>query len=133
MSVRARRLLAPILLALLSGLALPACEERPPHSRFELGATRAELRERFGEPAQIREIWKTGGAVSGPIESFWSRVPDGGRVEIWSYPSRHAWTRESGEERAGRTELYFLDDADAVAGIAFAPAGVVYEPSGDAP
>ena len=125
-----RRLMAPMFLALLTGLALPACEERPSHSRFELGTTRAELRARFGEPLRIREMWKTGGAVFGPIESFWSRVPDGGRVEIWSYPSRHTWIEGSSEAREGQTELYFLDAVDAVAGIGFAPAGVVYESSG---
>ena len=99
----------------------------PRHTDFRAGMDRDEIRERFGEPQRVREHRKTGAAVWGPIEDFWTRVPPGGRVEIWHYRSRHTLEDVGGTPQTGTTELYFVDGAAEVTGLAFAPDGVVYE------
>ena len=99
----------------------------PPHADFRAGMRREEVRQRFGEPLRLRELRKTGAPVWGPIEDFWSRVPAGGRVEVWHYRSLHVLEVEGGAPVAGTTELYFLDGAAEVTGLGFAPDGVVYE------
>jgi hypothetical protein len=114
-------------------LALPliaagaTCERLPLHSDFRVGMAREEVRQRFGEPLRRSEMRKTGPAVWGPIEDFWSRVPMGARVEVWSYRSRHPLV-EGDAPGPGTTELYFVDGAARVTGLGFAPDGVVYEP-----
>ena len=83
---------------------------------FQVGSTRAGVRERFGEPTRIQSFTKSEAHIWGPIEEFWSEVPMGGEVEIWSYPVR-----------GGSAELYFIDDGDRLDGIGFAAKGAVYE------
>lgn len=70
---------------------------------------------------------KTSEGVWGPIEEFWSRVPMGGTVEIWSYRTIHEWAAGSGKQDTGHTELYFVDGSRTVSGLGFGPDGVVYE------
>ncbi len=89
--------------------------------------TRTEVRERFGDQLRSREIRKTNEAIWGPIEDFWSQVPMGGTVEIWSYRTIHEWAEGSGNRDTGTTQLYFVDGSPRVSALAFAPDGVVYE------
>ena len=92
-----------------------ACTSPPDETEFNVGMTRSELIEQFGEPAAKQSIVKTSLHVFGPIETLWSSLPDQTQVEIWSYPVE-----------GGSVELYFLNGADAASGRGFAPTGVVY-------
>lgn len=69
----------------------------------------------FGEPHRRESLVKSAQSVWGPIETFWSSVPLGARVEIWSYPVS-----------GGTVELYFVDDSSKVKGMGFAAEGAVY-------
>ncbi len=86
---------------------------------------RSELLARFGEPQARQTLHKTFKAIFGPIETFWSRVPDGAKVEIWSYRSTRRGAGPS-EVKRGSTELYFVDDSETVGGIGFAAEDAVY-------
>jgi hypothetical protein len=93
-----------------------------------VGMTRSEVTTRFGEPDSTQTLTKTNEAVWGPIEDFWSKVPNGAKVEIWSFDS--VMTVESSlasSPEAGHTELYFVNDSNAVDGIGFYAEGAVYE------
>ena len=117
-----------ILVALVT---LIACGPRAPnHSDFAIGMSRSAILEKFGEPQQTQTLKKTGEPIWGPIEEYWSQVPMGATVEIWSYHSRMI-TRGSGStsEQPGQTELYFVNDSNEVNGIGFHVEGAVYESS----
>ena len=88
---------------------------------------RADLVDRFGESARTQTMFKHSAVIWGPIEDFWPRVPQGAKVEIWSYRSRHTLMTDSEELVEGFTELYFVNDSLMVQGTGFAPDGVVYE------
>lgn len=108
-----------ITVALLVGLA---CSDRPDPPRgpspsdFHIGATREEIRGTFGEPSREQSFSKTGEAIWGPIEEFWSQVPLNSTVELWAY-----------RVEGGTVELYFVDESLQVQGVGFAPEGVVFE------
>ena len=116
---------------LIALLALIACGPREPsHSEFTIGMSRSELRDKFGEPQQTQTLTKTSEPIWGPIEDYWSQVPLGATVEIWSYDSRMI-NKGSGStsEQPGQTELYFVNDSNEVNGIGFHVEGAVYESS----
>ncbi len=100
-----------ITLALVLG-----CASLPDAAQFPPGLSRTQLLERFGPPAHRKSFHKTGEGIWGPIESFWSRVPRGSTVEIWTYPVR-----------GGTVELYFVDGSERAQGAEFSPEGAVYE------
>jgi hypothetical protein len=77
--------------------------------------SRQEVLAAFGEPRRRDVLVKSGTPVFGPIETFWSTVSPGARVEIWSYPAT-----------GGTVELYFVDDSSEVEGTGFAAEGAVY-------
>ncbi len=91
-------------------------------SDFQVGSTRGGVRERFGEPTRIQSFTKSGENIWGPIEEFWSEVPMGGEVEVWSYAVS-----------GGSAELYFINDDDRLDGIGFAVKGAVYEAGPEEP
>lgn len=100
-------------------LAFPGCSrqiEQPKASDFHVGATRTEILETYGTPLQEQSVHKTGNAIWGPIEEFWSQVPLGSTVDVWSYAVQ-----------GGSVELYFIDGSGRVQGIGFAPEGAVFE------
>ncbi|MGI9589910.1 MAG: hypothetical protein ACR2P8_00975 [Myxococcota bacterium] len=111
---------------LLASLALVAlaCDEAPRHESFSVGMTRASVLEQHGEPQRKARLTKRDDRIWGPIEEFWSEVPLGSGVEVWSYRTTNEW---GGEPVAGATVLYFVDRSEAVSGLGFAPDGVVYE------
>ncbi len=84
-------------------------------SQLDEVETRNELLERFGQPASRQLMTKTDEGIFGPIESLWSTLPIGARVELWSYPVA-----------GGAVEVYFVDGSDRIAGTAFASDGAVY-------
>lgn len=86
---------------------------------------RSSVLTRFGAPERKAIVVKSSVTVSGPIESFWARVPAGAKVEIWSYTSAMPQDGSSDPTR-GSTELYFVDDSETVDGIGFAVEGAVY-------
>jgi hypothetical protein len=92
------------------------CSQAPDSAEFRLGATRDEVLERFGPPLRKQSFVKTGAGIWGPIEDFWPRVPMGSTVEVWAYAVE-----------GGTVELYFVDSAQRVQGIGFAPTGAVFE------
>lgn len=104
-----------VVLALVAALALAACSPAPRPSDFRVGMTREEVVAEFGEPDARRSLVKSSPAIWGPIETFWSGVPSGARVEIWSYAAR-----------GGTVELYFVDGSSRVRGTGFAPEGAVF-------
>jgi len=104
-----------IAFVLMSAIALFACESARQSSDFEVGMSREQLVETFGEPHERKTLVKSDASIWGPIETFWSKVPLGSRVEIWSY-------RVDG----GSAELYFVDGATRVQGTGFAADGVIY-------
>ena len=106
------KITAPILLlaSLMSGcVSLPVSED------FEIGVTKAVLRERFGEPAETQEMVKRTEFVFGPVETFWSSMEMEDQLEIWSYRSP-----------GGHVELYFTNGSDAVSGKGFNDENAVY-------
>jgi hypothetical protein len=103
------------MLALLGTIALFACGPIPQPSDFHVGMSRQQIVAEFGEPQSRKSLVKSDPYIWGPIETFWSSVPMGARVEIWSYPTS-----------GGAIELYFVDDSSEVGGTAFAPEGAVY-------
>ena len=102
----------------------------PNHNEFAIGMSRPEILDTFGEPQQTQTLKKTSEPIWGPIEEYWSQVPMGATVEIWSYHSRMI-TEGSGvaSEQRGQTELYFVNDSNEVNGIGFHVEGAVYESS----
>jgi hypothetical protein len=116
-------------LYLFSLIMLVSCadELKPLHSDFKIGMKRADILSTFGEPSSTQSMTKTTSHIFGPIEDFWYKVPDGAKIEIWSYDS-YAVSYSDGREyrRAGQTELYFLNDSDEVDGIGFYDEGAVY-------
>lgn len=104
------------------GLALAfvssGCSGNAGLADFPVGASRTEILEAHGPPAQRQVLAKRSEAVWGPIEDFWQSVPMGSPVEIWTYPVE-----------GGSVELYFVGDSDAVQGKGFAPEGAVFEGS----
>ena len=93
-----------------------ACSETPSTRDFRVGATREELLESFGAPLRKQSFLKTGDAIWGPIEDFWSQVPRDSTVEVWAY-----------RVEGGTVELYFIDESERVQGTGFAPEGAVFE------
>lgn len=77
--------------------------------------SRRQLVAEFGEPPDRQSLVKSSPHIFGPIETFWSSVPAGARVEIWSYPAT-----------GGTVELYFVDGSPEVRGTGFAPEGAVF-------
>lgn len=84
-----------------------------------MGATRQEILASFGPPAREQSLTKTGEAIWGPIEEFWSQVPLNSTIEIWAYAVE-----------GGTLELYFIDASERVQGKGFAPHGAVFEADG---
>jgi hypothetical protein len=116
---------------LIALVFLVACGPRErDHSEFSIGMTRSGILGTFGQPQQTQMLTKTGEPIWGPIEKFWSQVPMGARVEIWSYAS-HLNSKDDGgtPEQRGQTQLYFVNDSDEVTGIGFHVEGAVYEQS----
>ena len=87
---------------------------------------RAAVLAKFGHPDREQTLFKQSNPIWGPIEDFWSEVPNGAKVEIWSYPSQTRLVEGSAETTPGSTELYFVNDSQTVQGVGFAPEGVVY-------
>ena len=98
----------------------------PDHSAFVVGMERATILATFGPPDHEQTMIKQSEAIWGPIEDFWQQVPNGAKIEIWSYESQARLVEGSDETTRGSTELYFVDDSPTVLGIGFAPDGVVY-------
>ena len=91
----------------------------PLHSDFAIGMSQEYIRSHFGEPIQVSAFHKKNESIWGPIESYWSTLPLGSTVVMWSYESENQGVK-------GRTELYFLNGEVKVSGIGFSPKGVVY-------
>lgn len=102
-------------LALLVAVTLFGCQSLPMPSDFKIGMSRQEIIHRFGGPRDRRSLIKSNPYILGPIETFWSSVPPGAHVEIWSYPAA-----------GGTVELYFVDGSLEVRGTGFAPEGAVF-------
>jgi hypothetical protein len=92
-----------------------ACTTQPDVTQFKAGMARTAIVEQFGEPASKQTLVKTSLHIFGPIEDFWSSLPDQARVEIWSYRTQ-----------GGNVELYFVNGAEIASGRSFAPTGIVY-------
>ena len=105
-----------------------ACYSAPDHAEFTIGMSRAGVIEQFGEPDRKQTLRKTDERIWGAIESFWAEVPTGSEVEIWYYSTRvEPVSDDASVFSDGTTELYFVDGADRVRGIGFAPEGAVFE------
>ena len=109
------RIVPSILVLSVLTVTIASCVSLPSAVDFEIGVSKSELLAEYGSPSTIRHIVKERGAVFGPIETFWSGLSDGDRVEIWSY----------GVE-GGSVELYFLNETNRVDGTGFAAEGAVY-------
>lgn len=106
---------APLVVAVF---VVMACSKTPSPDDFRVGATREQVLDSFGVPARQQSFLKTGEAIWGPIEDFWSRVPMNSTVEVWTY-----------QVKGGSVELYFIDESVRVQGTGFAPEGAVFEGS----
>lgn len=109
------RTLKSVGVALLLTISLFACGSVPQPSDFQIGMSRQQIVAEFGEPRDRQSLVKSDPNIWGPIETFWSSVPPGARVEIWSYPAT-----------GGTVELYFIDGSREVQGTGFAPEGAVF-------
>ena len=104
-----------ITMMLIATLMLLACKPEPRPSDFRIGMARQTIITSFGEPDQRQSLVKSGSGIFGPIETFWSSVPEGATIEIWSY-----------QVSDGMVELYFVNGSAEVQGTGFAPTGAVY-------
>jgi hypothetical protein len=120
---------AGLVLVLLAVACTPS-EPKRLHSDFRIGMAKETVLEQFGPPDAERRLTRDSEAIWGPIEDFWSKVPDGSVIEIWSYKTRARLMNGSSDLSPGTTELYFVDDSATVDGIGFAPEGAVYEAGG---
>lgn len=85
---------------------------------IEVGLSKTEIRALLNEPYEIKTFEKSGNPIWGPEEEFWDKIPHGTKLEVWRYKSER-----------GHLNLYFINLEDHLAYKAFAPKGVVYEPS----
>ena len=109
-----RAVLSILILSTLAPI-MSACVSPPAAVDFEVGVSKSVVLADFGKPETIRHMVKERGAIFGPIETFWSGLSDGDRVEIWSY-----------DVEGGSVELYFVNEANTVEGTGFAAEGAVY-------
>lgn len=99
--------------------SLPAsAEEADIFSLVEVGLTKDEIIKILNEPYEKNTFIKTNRPIWGPEEEFWDKIPGGTKLEVWKYKSKR-----------GHLNLYFLDNDDRLSYKAFAPAGIVYEPT----
>ena len=118
-------------LACLLTIGLVCCASKEvgrDHADFKIGMSRSDLFSRFGRPDHEQTLYKRAEVIWGPIESFWQQVPQGAKIEIWSYRSTRS-TDNSSDGINGSTELYFVNGSRIVNGIGFAVEGAVYEAS----
>lgn len=85
---------------------------------IQIGQTKDEIRKTLGDPYEEKIFEKQTKPIWGPEEEFWDRIPNGTTLEVWRYTSGN-----------GHLNLYFLYPSDRLAYKAFAPRGVVYEPT----
>ena len=107
-------LLSLALAASAAGL-FATCRSLPDPSEFHPGMLRADLVTRFGQPVRTEILTKRSEHIFGPVETFWSTMPMGFSVEIWSFEARGGWA-----------EVYFLDGAEAAGGTGFHDEDAVY-------
>jgi len=121
------RVLPFLLPVFLVGLFGCRGDSVPRHEDFRVGMARSIIVEQFGPPEHVQTFRKSNDAVWGPIEDFWTKVPFGSTVEIWSYRSGNRVMEGSPDRFPGKTELYFIDGSKTVQGIGFSMDGAVYE------
>ncbi len=113
------RIFASLMFILFIGTACSAPPSLPSHADFAIGMNQKDIRSQFGEPIKIESFSKTNNHIFGAIKSYWSTIPVGSTVVVWTYKSEN-------QRGKGNTELYFLNDELKVSGIGFAPEGVIY-------
>ena len=107
-----------ILLIILCMLLASCTADRDISNLVQVGQTRKEIKSILGEPDEIKTFTKSAGPIWGPEEEFWDKIPAGSKLEVWRYQGPN-----------GNLNLYFLDDAERLSYKAYAPKGVVYEPT----
>lgn len=83
--------------------------------KIKKGQSRQTIIELLGKPLEKKIIVKSNKFIWGPEESFWDKIPMGSRLEVWKYAFSD-----------GLLNLYFLNEAEQLEYIAFAPKGVIY-------
>jgi len=106
----------PLIVFALLLCALTARAEDDLSHRMRVGQTKQEILAILGLPDHKESFTKSGRPIWGPEEEFWDRIPDGTRLEAWSY-----------QKEPGQLNLYFLNGHDQLDYKAFAPKGRVYE------
>ncbi len=95
-----------------------SAEEQDISKMVQVGQTKQQIINILGDPYEKKIINKSGEPIWGPEEEFWDKIPDGTKLEVWKY-----------KNDAGTLNLYFTDDNNHLYHKAFAPNGVVYEPT----
>lgn len=99
--------------------AVPLYAEEPDiFQSIKIGQTKEDIKKILNDPYETKTFEKTGKPIWGPEEEFWDKIPNGAKLEVWRYKSEN-----------GHLNLYFIDAGDHLTHKAFAPKGVVYEPT----
>lgn len=106
-----------LLIGLILATFLVACSENRQaiDQLVEIGQEKQEIIKVIGEPAEKEIITKQNESIWGSEEEFWSEIPMGTSLEVWSY-----------EDEQGQLNLYFVEGSNRLGYKAFAPKGVVY-------
>ena len=96
-------------------VVLWGCRAEQPGPAFQVGMSKRQIVEEYGDPEQSIRMIKRTEAAWGAIENYWSQMETGEEVTIWYYPSD-----------SGTIELYFRNDDTTLADFGFRPEGAVY-------
>lgn len=83
--------------------------------QITVGQTMTDIISQHGQPKSIQHQVKQGGAIWGPEEEFWHKIPNGSQMEVWRYE----------KERAAMS-LYFVDGNKSVDYIAVYHSSIIY-------
>ncbi len=98
-------------------LLISSCTRRYADFRGGLkeGQTKESILQLLGDTSGRGTLVKHDTPMFGPQEAFWDQLPEGTRMEVWTYHFSD-----------GKLYLYFMDGEEKVTFIAFAPQGIVY-------
>ena len=83
--------------------------------KIKIGMTSEEVVEKLGQPRAKQTFVRSAEPVWGVIETWWSDLRHGDKVEIWNYTNSK-----------GTVSVYFLNGSDKVWHTSFVKKGVVF-------
>jgi len=69
--------------------------------QIDIGLSKNQIVALHGQASEISNEIKSSGNIWGPEESFWHKIPQGAKLEIWHYKDNQA-----------TLNLYFINDSE---------------------